>query len=168
MKLYMQWALWLTILLAVGTVGMFAISSKAGLLMILLTVIYAAAAWLLCAGSQKDLFAEMIDFAAQYGQIQKKLLKDFHVPYALMDENGKLLWMNEAFMEVTGRDKSFHKSITSIFPQITKESFSGEEADIILEYHVEYEERAYRAQVQQVSVDEWENARNDSEFDEYA
>ena len=36
----------------------------------------------------KELFAEMIDFAAQYGQIQKKMLKDFCVPYALMDENG--------------------------------------------------------------------------------
>lgn len=168
MKLYMQWSLWLTILLALGTVGMFAISSKAGVLMILLTIIYVMAAWLLCAGSQKELFAEMIDFATQYGQIQKKLLKDFHVPYALMDENGKLLWMNEAFMEVTGRDKDFHKSITSIFPQITKESFLGEEADVILEYHVEYEEHAYRAQVQQVSVDEWEKKKNNSEFDEYA
>ena len=49
-----------------------------------------------------------------------------------MDENGRLIWMNEAFMDVTGKQKDFHKSITSIFPQITKESFSGEEADVIL------------------------------------
>ena len=136
--------------------------------MVILTVLYALVAWLLYAGSQKDVLGEFVTFAAHYGQIQKKLLKNFHIPYALMDENGKLLWMNEAFMEVTGRDKNFHKSITSIFPQITKESFLGEEADIILEYHVEYEEHAYRAQVQQVSVDEWKTARNDSEFDEYA
>jgi len=150
-KLYMQWSLWLTILLLLGSVGIFTISVRAGILMILLTVIYACAAWLLCAGSQKDLFSELITFAAQYGQIQKKLLQTFHIPYALMDENGRLVWMNEAFMDVTGKSKDYHKSITTIFPQITKESFFGEDEDTILEYNVSYEEHSYKAQVQMIS-----------------
>lgn len=150
-KLYMQWPLWLTILLLLGSVGIFTISVRAGILMILLTVIYACAAWLLCAGSQKDLFSELITFAAQYGQIQKKLLQTFHIPYALMDENGRLVWMNEAFMDATGKSKDYHKSITTIFPQITKESFSGEDEDTILEYNVAYEEHSYKAQVQMIS-----------------
>ena len=150
-KIYMQWPLWLTILLLLGAVGMFTLSVKAGILMLLLTVIYACAAWLLCAGSQKDLFSELITFAAQYGQIQKKLLQTFHIPYALMDENGRLVWMNEAFMDVTGKTKDYYKSITTIFPQITKESFYGEDENTILEYNVTYEEHSYKAQVQMIS-----------------
>ncbi|MBR5584197.1 MAG: DHH family phosphoesterase, partial [Lachnospiraceae bacterium] len=136
MRVYMQWPLWMTVLLVLGTVAMFTVSPKAGLLMAIVTAVYALIAWLICAGSQKDILGDLITFAAHYGQVQKKLLKTFHIPYALMDENGRLIWMNEAFMEVTGKTKDFHKSITSIFPQITKESFADEDEHTILEYHV--------------------------------
>lgn len=159
-KIYMQWSLWLTILLLLGTVAVFTISVTAGILMLILTAIYAGAAWLLCAGSQKDLFGELVTFATQYGQIQKKILKNFCIPYALMDENGRIIWMNEAFMEATGKTKEYRKSITTIFPQITKESFFGEGEDTILEYGVELEERSYRAQVQQISFSAIERGKN--------
>ena len=153
MRIYMQWPLWMSIILVLGTVAMFSISAKAGLFMVIITVFYALVAWLLCAGSQKDILGDLVTFATHYGQIQKKLLKNFHIPYALMDENGRLIWMNETFMEVTGKTKEFHKSITSIFPQITKESFSGEDENTILEYHVHHEDRAYRAQIQQITFE---------------
>ena len=167
MKVYMQWALWMSLFWVLGTVGMFALSVKAGFFMAVLTVIYAIIAWLLCVGSQRELFAEMIDFATHYGQIQKKLLRDFSIPYALMDENGRLLWMNESFMEVTGKAKDFHKSITTIFSQITKESFADEEEDTILEYHVSLEESSYRAQVQQLSIEDFEKVTNREDVEEY-
>lgn len=166
-KIYMQWSLWLTILLLLGTVAMFSISVTAGLLMLVLTIIYAGVAWLICTGSQKDLFGEMVTFATQYGQIQKKLLKTFRIPYALMDENGRLFWMNEAFTEATGKTKDYHKSITTIFPQITKESFSGEEEETILEYGVELEGHFYRAQVQQIPFSAIERGKNLSGMEEY-
>mgnify|MGYP003291787494 CR=1 FL=1 len=168
MKVYMQWSLWMSILWVFGTIAMFTISAKAGCLMAILTIIYAVITWLLCAGSQKELFAEMINFATQYGQIQKEMLKNFSIPYALMDENGRFLWMNESFMEVTGREKNFHKSITTIFPQITKESFADEDENTILEYHVTYENSAYRAQVQQLSIKNFEKDNVSQEFAEYA
>lgn len=158
----MQWPLWLTILLAVGTVSMFTISVKAGILQALITLSYALVAWLLSAGSQKDIVSELVSFATHYGQIQKKLLKTFHIPYALMDENGRLIWMNEAFMEVTERTKDYHKSITTIFPQITRESFADEDENTILEYHVAYEDRSYRAQVQQIS---FKNIGNEAQLE---
>lgn len=159
LKIYMQWPLWMTILLVLGTVAMFTISVKAGILAAVITVFYALVAWLLSAGSQKDVLGELITFATHYGQIQKKLLKTFHIPYALMDENGRLIWMNEAFMEVTGKSRDFHKSITAIFPQITKESFSEEDENTILEYHVHHEEHAYRAQLQQICFNSLEKGK---------
>ena len=166
MKIYMQWPVWMTILLLLGCIPMFTISVKAGCFMAILTVFYAVVAWLLCAGSQKDILGELITFATHYGQIQKKLLKQFYIPYALMDENGRLIWMNEAFMEMTGKTKDFHKSITSIFPQITKESFAGEDENTILEYHVHFEERDYKAQLQQVSFKNMEKSKELEDIEE--
>lgn len=135
--------------------------------MAVIIVIYFGIAWMLCTGSQKDIFGELVTFAAQYGQIQRKLLKTFHIPYALLDENGRLLWMNEAFMEVTGKEKDYHKSITTIFPQITKESFADEDENTILEYHVEHEEHFYKAQLQQVSFKDMERKPEIQEIEEY-
>ena len=166
MKIYMQWPVWMTILLLLGCIPMFTISVKAGCFMAILTVFYAVVAWLLCAGSQKDILGELITFATHYGQIQKKLLKQFYIPYALMDESGRLIWMNEAFMEMTGKTKDFHKSITSIFPQITKESFAGEDEDTILEYHVHFEERDYKAQLQQVPFKNMEKSKELEDIEE--
>ena len=167
MNIYMQWPLWMTILLVLGTVGMFTISLRAGVFMLGLTVLYALIAWLLCSGSQKDILGELVTFATHYGQIQKKLLKTFHIPYALMDENGRLIWINEAFMEVTGKTKDYHKSITTIFPQITKESFAGEDEDTILEYHVKQEEHSYKAQLQQISFSSLERGKELEGIEDY-
>lgn len=64
---------------------------------------------------------EMITFAAQYGTVQKQLLNEFEIPYALVDYNAKILWVNKRFTELTGKDKQFHKSISVIFPTLTKE-----------------------------------------------
>ena len=70
---------------------------------------------------------ELVNFATQYGSVQKKLLNEFEIAYALLDYNGKLLWVNEQFEQMTGKDKSYHKSITSLFPSITKELLQSEE-----------------------------------------
>ena len=167
LKIYMQWPLWLTLLLGLGTIAMFAVSVKAGTLMLLFTIIYAVVAWLLCMGGQKDILGELVTFATHYGQVQKKLLKTFHIPYALMDENGRLVWMNESFMEVTGKAKDYHKSITTIFPQITKESFADEDENTILEYHVTMEEHFYKAQLQQISFKNIDRGEELAELEEY-
>ena len=38
-------------------------------------------------------------FALEQGQIQKELLKELDIPYALLDTDGKILWGNAKFIE---------------------------------------------------------------------
>lgn len=59
---------------------------------------------------------EIINFATQYATVQKKLLNEFEIPYALLDYTGKILWVNERFSELTGVGRNYHKSITTLFP----------------------------------------------------
>lgn len=42
----------------------------------------------------------MVEFAADYAQVQKTLLEDFKVPYGLIDESGKVIWLNHEFKNV--------------------------------------------------------------------
>ena len=88
---------------------------------------------------------EVISFATQYSTVQKHLLNEFQIPYALLDGTGKILWVNEQFSVVTGVDKKYHKSITSIFPAVTKEFLM--KTDDIMDIRIEHEEKIYRVSI---------------------
>lgn len=91
---------------------------------------------------------EMINFATQYATVQKRLLNNFEVPYALLDVNGRILWMNKKFAEVTGKGKEYHKSIFSIFPSITKEQLMKEENEA--SFQVVWEDKIFRAETNRI------------------
>jgi c-di-AMP phosphodiesterase-like protein len=59
--------------------------------------------------------------------VQKSLLDEFEVPYALLDYAGKILWVNERFCEATGIDHEYHKSITALFPAINRGMLNKQE-----------------------------------------
>jgi c-di-AMP phosphodiesterase-like protein len=98
------------------------------------------------------LLNELINFATQYGTVQKKLINEFEIPYALLDYNGKILWVNEKFTEMTGRDKRFHKSVTSIFPGITREIIQKDEEQKTL--NIVFQERNYRVSLNKIYFEE--------------
>ena len=92
---------------------------------------------------------ELISFATQYGQVQKTLLKEFIVPYALLDYNGKILWMNDAFAALSGKNRRYRKSVTNLFPELTKDKLPTErEAEVTFQY----EEKDYRAVMRPISI----------------
>ena len=64
---------------------------------------------------------EAVDYATSYGIMQRYLLDEFEVPYAMLDEDGKILWENQKFISYTGTSKNYHKSIATLIPSITRE-----------------------------------------------
>lgn len=127
LKNYMYWPLMLTILLAVLNVPMYFWDKRAAGAVTIFLVIYFIIVTISYQTNKPILFNELINFATQYGTVQKKLLNEFEIPYALLDYNGRILWVNEKFKEITGKDKTYHKSISTIFPGITKELIQQDE-----------------------------------------
>ena len=115
----MFWPLWLTGMLIVMNLVIYAVDAKAGGVMSVFVLMYAVAAAVIYWLNRSILVNEMVSFATRYGQIQKKLLEKLSVPHALLDREGKILWMNEEFLFLTGKDKKYSRSITSIFSTIT-------------------------------------------------
>lgn len=95
--------------------------------------------------SSKYVVNEIVNFASQYSTVQKQLLNEFQIPYALLDGSGKVLWINDKFGELTGIDKKYHKSITGIFPALTKESIYR--AEEVSDIRFEYEDMLLRASI---------------------
>lgn len=94
---------------------------------------------------------ELINFATQYATVQKQLLNDFEIPYALIDYNAKFLWVNKEFTGITGKDKNYHKSVTTIFPTLTKELL--QRSDPLESVDVTLNDRCYRISMKRIYFD---------------
>lgn len=145
---YLYLPLYLTILLLLLNIPVYFLNRKAGAVVTVFTVIYFMCVFLLSLRYKPALTREMINFATQYATVQKKLLDDFEVPYALLDTNGRILWTNKRFTEVTGKGKEYHKSIFSIFPTITKEQLIKEEDEA--NFRIEWEDKIFRAETNRI------------------
>lgn len=158
LKLYMQWPMFLILLLLAMNVAMYALDVKAGILMTIFVCIYTTIVAVLYYYNKQILVNELINFATGYGQIQKKLLQELEIPYTLLDENGRVVWMNTAFKEVVGKNKDYKKSITNLFPTLTKDKFPvTEEAACI---HLTMDNADYRVEMRKITMECFTEAVN--------
>lgn len=160
---YMYWPLLLTVLIVALNIPLYYFSKKAGICVSLFAVVYFVIVLGLYLVYRSSVRKEAINFATQYGTVQKKLLDEFEIPYALLEYNSKILWMNEAFSQATEKDKKYHKSITSIFPSITRELLEKEEPSKSIQ--IEWKNKIYRANISRIyfhTEDEQKQAVEDS------
>lgn len=149
LKFYMQWPFILTILLVIMDILVFIVNAKAGTLVSVFVAVYILIVVFLYFHSRAVIMNELISFATQYGQVQKVLLKEFIVPYALLDNNGKILWMNDAFAKLCGKTRRYRKGVTNLFPDLTKDKLPKEnEAEVTFQY----DGKDYRAIMRTMSI----------------
>ena len=97
---------------------------------------------------------ELVSFATEYGQIQRKLLRELDIPYALLDEDGRIMWTNIAFETITHQPKGYNKSITTLFPTLTKDRLpnNNEVEEAVCE--LEFEGQDYTARLRKIPLKE--------------
>lgn len=137
----------LTILFAGLDVWMYFLNVAAGLLCSVFVAVYLVVVLLLYRRNQTMILNEMIDFATQYSTVQKRLLDEFEVPYAILDQNCRLMWMNQQFSEIAEKEKHYHKSVTGIFPQVNKDQVNKADHVNIKVYK---DDRIYRASISKI------------------
>ena len=150
LKTYLQMPLLLGIALALLNVVVYMLNTDAGILLTVFVVIYLTTIILMMIFSGPALEAELISFATEYGQIQKQLLKELELPHALLDENGRVIWMNRAFEAMGSHDKFYKKSISNIIPELTKDKFP--EDDGTVEHDVIIGDRDFQARMKRISL----------------
>lgn len=152
LKSYMRWPLILTVFLAVMNAVIYLADRKAGAIATGFIAVYLAVAVMLYFHKRPSILNELISFATQYGQVQKNLLRNFAIPYALLDADGKLLWMNDEFMTITGKDHRYRKAVGNIFPELTPDKFPLENE--IRDLDVFYNQHDYRINLRRVEIRE--------------
>lgn len=153
LNMYMRWPVLLSALLLVATVLMYLVDYRAGLLMTACFVLYVAAAIVIYFYLKPSIVDELVNFAIEFAQVQHNLIHDLEIPYAILDETGKLLWANSCMKEIMGEFIDM-KNISTLIPDIKQEMLPDDEEE--KKYaHIRYKERYYKAEIMKVCIDDF-------------
>lgn len=153
LRLYFQMPVWFGILLAATNVAIYTVDVTAGIILSCFTLLYLISFLFLEHFNRPIIMTELVSFATQYGQIQKRLLRDLELPNTLLDENGHIIWANKAFLQIVGKEKPENKVITSFFSAITVDKLPTGDVD---ETEVEFQQgdRDYHAKLKRIPLAE--------------
>lgn len=154
MKRFVQWPLYLSVLLIVLNVLVYFVSIKAGLLTSLGLAAYIAVSIGLFRRYKPLILNDLIAFAKQYSFLEKKILEELALPYAVMDTDGKMIWANREFSQLIGKEQFYKKNVSSLFPEITSDKLPVPEEKEITEISIQVGEHIYRISMQCVSLNE--------------
>lgn len=144
------WCVLVVLLQLVLTAAVLYVNTLAGCIVGGFTVVLILSLVLLDVHYRSRVLIELMDFAHKFRGIEKEMLKNFLVPYAIVQPDGKLVWMNDMMAELTGKDADYHKNISTLFPAMNAAHFPLDEEARSLE--IEYNERRYRVDMKRVSL----------------
>ena len=153
LKLYMQWPLVMSVILIVMNGWVYYIERKAGILMAICVLVYLIVTVSLYFYNKSTLMRALVEFAAQYGAMQNRLLKELETPYAILLENGKILWLNDEFKMILGDRIRQDVSLSRYMNEINRGIFPKEEGQQT-QVEISFEEREYLAKLRRISVKE--------------
>lgn len=149
LKSYLQTTLILGILLTLVNAGIYFLDIKAGICISGFLLIYLIMMFTLLYRNKSIIMNEFISFATQYGQIQKNLLRDLELPHVLMDDDGRIIWMNAAFEQIIHKEKGYRKPISTVFSSVTKDKL---EFELETEFEMAYEEHDYIFKMKRIDI----------------
>lgn len=151
LKLYMECPIFVIPLLVLINIWVYIADKRVGLVMSVLCLVYCVVVAGLYIWNRPNVMSEMVEFAEQYGQIQSRLMKKLDIPYAIVVEDGKILWMNESFKQILGvsnkpdgyMNKYIKELNRGVFPQKLEQK---------IEMELQYEDREYKAKIARIYV----------------
>ena len=151
LRLYMQWPIIMTVVLAAIDVWIFRQDKRAGGVMLLFIVFYFVGAICIYFYGRNTLLSDMIEFSERYGSMQSILLSELPAPYALLMDDGRILWANEEFYHMMGEGIRKDTYIGKYMPELNTGVFPKNDNEVI-SLEIEYEDRDYQAEVRYISA----------------
>lgn len=149
-----RWPFYLSVLLVIVNVMIYSISVKAGLLVSAGLLLYIGISAGFYVWNKPRIMNELLAFANRYDTLEKRIIEELAIPYAIMDTSGKMIWSNRIFASLTGKDQFYKKNISTVFPDITADKLptSGEKSST--EVSATFNDRIYRISMQKVALGE--------------
>ncbi len=151
---YLAWPLLLSLFLIFANLAVGMASSLAAGVMALFTICYIGIAVWIYFYSRRRILGGLVQFASEYSMIQKQLMEDMALPYALADGDGRIVWMNQAFQEVLEQEKGSKKNLANLFAEVTKKELAADDKPMFV--HTSYGEHKFRLELHPIYVSGFE------------
>ncbi len=148
LKVYLLWPVYLTLLLLIMNLVIYVIDKKAGYVMSGFIAVYFILALSNFYFKRHKIATELVRYAMDFAQVQKRLLKEMAIPYALLDVDARLQWGNNEFVDLFHGKKVIGHSISSLLPSITEESLPKAEVDEVV--HISLNNRNYKVVLRKI------------------
>ena len=119
--------------------------------MSVIIIIYVGIAFSLYFYNRSLILADLIQFSVQYKGIENRLLKELAIPYAIALEDGRILWKNDCFLNLTEGQRK-ERYLNRMIPELHPGVFPKNDVDHV-ELEVTYRERSYQAELRKVSLE---------------
>ena len=150
LKLYMQWPTIMILLLVGLNVWMYRVDRNVAIVMSIFIVGYAFVALALYFSCKSHIFSDLVEFAAQYGVVQNTLLRELVIPYAIMLEDGKIIWANNQFLHALQDTHIQGNYLSKYMPELNRSVFPDEQQSVEIE--IQHANAHYVAELTKVSI----------------
>ena len=152
-EIYLQMPLYVIALFVLCDIWMLTVSVAAGIVGIIFTAVYSVVVIVLYISSRVSSEAAYANHAMENGRVQKDLIREFPIPYAILDKTGRIAWVNDEFAHITNTSKRKLMRLTAmqVFEGLTHEMIPGE-GDEPVHADIEYDGREYRVEIKNIRV----------------
>ena len=149
---YLRWPFILTAVLVAVTILVFIFAGyKAGFIAAMGLIIYIVASAVIYLYMKPGIMEELTQFAMEFASLQHTLMEDLDVPYALIDESGRILWSNNS-MQLHLGDAQESRDITVALPEFPIAKLSEDKEDI--EVRLRHGDKYYNVKVKRIDLDQ--------------
>lgn len=152
-EIYLQMPLYVIALFVLCDIWMLTVSVVAGIVGIIFTAVYSVVVIFLYISSRVSSEAAYANRAMENGRVQKDLIREFPIPYAILDKTGRLAWVNDEFAHITNTSKRKLMRLTAmqVFEGLPHEMIPGE-CDEPVHADIEYDGKEYRVEIKNIRV----------------
>lgn len=150
---YIKWPLYLNIIWIVFVGLGYIINIKAGAIMTLAEIVYFIITISIYFAFKQNIMKNLVDFGAEYSQIQHQMLHDMEIPYSLLDEHGRILWTNTQMDLICGEKSVKNKLLTTVFTEVKNEVLTFDDKGRN-EVQIKHEEHIYRIVLKRFSMND--------------
>ncbi|MEE1086368.1 MAG: DHH family phosphoesterase [Schaedlerella sp.] len=151
LKMYMQWPLIMSVLLIAMNIWIFMIDKKAAVIMATFVLVYMVIVGALYFYNRALILEDMIQFSVQYQGVQNTLLKELTVPYAILMDDGRILWKNDKFKELF-KNQEKERYINKLIPELNRKTYPKHDIDHT-DIEIQFNGRDYRVAMRKVSLE---------------
>ncbi|MDE7298569.1 MAG: DHH family phosphoesterase [Lachnospiraceae bacterium] len=156
---YMRWPLYLLLLTLAMDICLYAAQPNVLYIALIYTGMYIVILICLYFRKSRRLNKQLTEFGFRFNQVQRKMLLDLKVPYAMLDREGTVLWANDEFQQITGMYLNHYYEIGQFFPNVTRQELQECVDETELFYDIGGMQ--FRLQLKNVPLEEQEEGDQD-------